>query len=411
MYVEKLTLANFRCFDRESLKFNWPEGINSAGTAGPRLPNINLLIGNNGTGKTTIFQALTVAVLRPYLATSASGFRTPTAIRYGRDMAESIADVLLSHLDSDMDIASDSAYPSDILASHHRATSAIKRKGTTQFLEMRGNAAKWADSLFAEKSAGFFVAAYGASRRTERREAYDERLRGVRYQRIASLFEPHVGLVPLSLAYLQCQERERWSEVVDIVNQLLRPPVRMTEAQTDDVEPLFDYEGISLPASELSDGYRLFIGWLIDCLTHIARVLPKHLKLTEAAGLVIVDEVDLFLAPVWQRTVLESLSSVFPKIQWLCSTHSPLVAGALESENIHILERTGPFTSRAYRPSAKFEGKSVDEILVELFDLHQPRSPQLERQLSDLADRAMNGDLEASLLYLRRLNEGSGQLK
>jgi hypothetical protein len=271
--------------------------------------------------------------------------------------------------------------------------------------------AAWMNNLFYENHPGYFIAAYGAGRRTELAETYTLRNLGMRYRRVASLFERHVGTMPLSMAYIQCEKKQRWGQVVEIVNALLQPPVRLTFQVNEAGEPLFDYDGILLPASELSDGYRLFVGWLIDCFAHLASVLASHWSLTRAVGIVIVDEVDLFLAPSWQRTVLESLSAIFPSIQWFCSTHSPLVAGSLDNENIYILKGVGPFTSRIQRPTDEFEGKSVDEVLVELFDVQQPRSPQLQRQMSELAERAMNGDLEASLLYLRRLNEGSGQLR
>ena len=407
MYTDDFRIEDFKCFSKQEMRFNWPGQPVPKGGQAKRLPNINLLIGNNGTGKTSIFQALTIAALGPYLANNSSGFRTPAAIRYGETSARSASKLFLAPFDTEVNPTPESEF---ISVAGHRVTSTIEREGTSQILSSRSQAVRWKESLSFEDRPACFMAAYGANRRSERPEAYNERLRGTRYQRVASLFESHVGLIPLSLAYSQCQDRNRWAEVTEIVNRLLQPSVRLTD-RVNDGEPLFDYDGIPLPVSELSDGYRLFVGWLIDCLTHLARVLPQRLKLTEAIGMVIVDEVDLFLSPVWQRTVLESLANTFQHIQWFCSTHSPLVAGSLDNENIYILERSAPFTSRIQRPTEEFEGKSVDEVLVDLFGVNQPRSPQLERQLSDLAKRAMNGDLEASLLYLQRLNKGSGQLR
>jgi len=407
MYIDTLSITDIRCFAHQKITFQWRKQTPPSGEDFLRQPNINLLIGNNGTGKTTIFQALAIAALGPYLANNSSGFRTPSAIRYGKDLAKAAAKLFLAPVDTEENSVLDTT---DLHLAGHSVTGEIKRVGTTYSLSAGTKAVRWRESLFYEDRPACFMAAYGASRRTERPEAYNELLRGRRYQRIATLFEPHVGLIPLSLAYNRCQEWQRWDELVHTVNALLQPPVKLTTKHTDG-EPLFDYDGILLTVSELSDGYRLFVGWLIDCLTHLAQVLPKHQKLTEAVGMVIVDEVDLFLSPIWQRTVTESLATTFPRIQWFCSTHSPLVAGSLESDNIHLLERSAPYTSQIRRPSDKFEGKSVDETLIELFDLQQPRSPQLQRQLSDLAERAMKGDLEASLQYMRRLNEGSGQLK
>ena len=405
MYVEKLTIKNFRCFNRVDFDFNYP-GKKQGKNTPSRLPNVNLLLGYNGTGKTSTFQALTIGALKTVLATSASGFRTERIIRYKMERADAIATLLLSPLDITPEPAEADLY--EPLKSF-QSTGTIKRQGTAEFLEMRGFPANWSVSLFKESHPGLFVVAYGANRRTARRAQYDERQRGVRYQRIASLFEPDVALVPLSLAYTQCMAEKRWEEVIAIINHLLPERVRLTNTLENDTEPLFDYEGVPLPLSALSDGYRLFTGWLIDLLTHLSRVLPRRYTLRQAAGIVIVDEVDLFLAPAWQRTVLELLANTFPDIQWLCSTHSPLVAGSLENENIFVLEDSAPFTSSIRRPSEVFEGKSVETVLSELFGVHQPRSPELERQLEALAQRAGEGDINASIEYLRLLNEGTAR--
>lgn len=405
MYIEKLTIKNLRYFAEEKLNFNWPGFARLAGINRLRLPNVNLIIGNNGTGKTTIFQALTIVALRSYLADNISGFRTPMVIRHGTEFAEANATLLLSPADTAS--GNENTHP-DVLTSGHRITSKIRRKGSSQSLDP-GKLMSWMQNLYHEDHPGCFIAAYGASRRTELMETYTGRVLGLRYRRVATLFEPHIGLMPLSMAYEQCQKQNRWEEVVDIVNGLLQPPVRLIAQNDDRGEPIFDYYGIPLPAAELSDGYRLFVGWLIDCLTHLSRVLPTEMRLTDAVGVVIVDEVDMFLAPAWQRIVLESLSVMFPSIQWFCSTHSPLVAGSVENDNIYILEGVGPYTSQIRRPTNGFEGKSVDTVLIELFDVQQPRSSELQRQLSDLAERAINGDIEASIEYLRRLNRGTAR--
>jgi predicted ATPase len=100
MYIEKLTIKGLRCFAEAKMDFNWPDATDQPGRDGLRLPNVNLLIGNNGTGKTTIFQALTIVALRSYLADNTSGFRTPMAIRHNTTFGKAIGSVLLSVLDA-----------------------------------------------------------------------------------------------------------------------------------------------------------------------------------------------------------------------------------------------------------------------------------------------------------------------
>jgi predicted ATP-binding protein involved in virulence len=415
MYIEHLAVHNIRCFDKVSFDFLVPGLAAMTGLPEPRVPNVNLLIGSNGTGKTTTFQAFALALLRPILAISGSGLPRLNHIRYGHEAAEITAKVWVSPVDRGERISS-----VNLMALGGNAVSTPLRKvgdfDTLVTPRTSRDPLRWQENLKNEQHPGVFLAGYGANRRTERPEVFVNRQQNsVRYQRVSSLFEADYGVIPLSLAYAQCLQHERWEEVTNIVNHLLegtgerkRREVRLTNKLDIRSEPIFNFDGIPLTLRDLSDGYRLFVGWVIDLLTHLAQVLPKEIGLRDAYGIVIVDEVDLFLAPSWQRVVVEELSAMFPNIQWLCSTHSPLVAGSLDNENIYILKRRAPFTSQAVRPSSVFEGKSTDEVLVELFGVEQPRSPELQRQLGDLGERAMRGDMEAAFLYLQRLNRGTG---
>ncbi|MBK8563034.1 MAG: AAA family ATPase [Saprospiraceae bacterium] len=60
--------------------------------------------------------------------------------------------------------------------------------------------------------------------------------------------------------------------------------------------------------------------------------------LKEGGGIVIIDEIDLHLHPRWQRKIVRKLTEVFPKLQFIITTHSPLILGSIRSENIRLLD-------------------------------------------------------------------------
>src|SRR5437868_1136614 len=66
MYVSTITISNLRCFADAELIFNRPDGSAAEG----HLPNVNLLLGTNGAGKTTILKALALGVLSPVIQNS-----------------------------------------------------------------------------------------------------------------------------------------------------------------------------------------------------------------------------------------------------------------------------------------------------------------------------------------------------
>jgi hypothetical protein len=134
---------------------------------------------------------------------------------------------------------------------------------------------------------------------------------------------------------------------------------------------------------------------------------PENLKLTHLRGVVMVDEVDLHLHPEWQRTVITKLSTTFPHLQFIFTSHSPLVAGTLGAENIWVMEQEtlGAVTARRYQES--IHGRSADQILTSpYFNLDSPRAPGAEHHLRELARRARTGDVDASLSYLKSLTAG-----
>jgi predicted ATP-binding protein involved in virulence len=96
-----------------------------------------------------------------------------------------------------------------------------------------------------------------------------------------------------------------------------------------------------VPFGSLSDGQRGFFGMIAEITIRCVQLNPHHngeaIRLTE--GLVLVDEVDLHLHPAWQRSIIRSLTNTFPKIQFLITTHSPIVLTEVEQSSILDLDR------------------------------------------------------------------------
>lgn len=89
-----------------------------------------------------------------------------------------------------------------------------------------------------------------------------------------------------------------------------------------------------LKPSLLSQGYQSMIAWICDLLGHAfldtgADVDPQHLE-----GLVLLDEIDLHLHPAWQRVLVPTLARAFPKLQFVVTTHSPLVVTGVDAKSV-----------------------------------------------------------------------------
>jgi hypothetical protein len=147
---------------------------------------------------------------------------------------------------------------------------------------------------------------------------------------------------------------------------------------------------VPLKFRDLSEGYRsvlAFVGHMVRCA----------LRLTEWAddpfsvhGIILVDEIEAHLHPAWQRHIIADLYRLFPNIQWICSSHSALIAGALAPNSILLLEPTGEHVvPRTIDQS--FKGWRADQILTSLlFGLETSRDEETSRLLQRYRALALN---------------------
>lgn len=112
------------------------------------------------------------------------------------------------------------------------------------------------------------------------------------------------------------------------------------EVRTNDNEVFFMYcDGREVRSDLLSDGYRRLVSIVVDIAFRSA-LLNKVMYGNEAYkythGTVIIDEIDEHLHPELQVRILKALHETFPKIQFIVSTHAPLVMSSVENapENV-----------------------------------------------------------------------------
>jgi hypothetical protein len=84
----------------------------------------------------------------------------------------------------------------------------------------------------------------------------------------------------------------------------------------------------------LSHGYQSTVAWIADLIGHVLLESKTELETTEMEGLVLIDEIDLYLHPAWQARFIPALRRVFPRMQFVATTHSPVVLSALAPHEI-----------------------------------------------------------------------------
>lgn len=408
MYVRSLQIENLRCFKSAEIELQYPGRSQDEATL---LPNVSLLLGINGAGKSTILKAIALGVLGDVLPMS--GFVPYHLVRRNLEEHEAEARIDAHLFLHPFDIGEDSPQ-SDHLSNRvlvkklraQETIASVPPKFLSAFIIL--------NELLDEESPAFLLVGYGATRYVLDASQFEPlpsqlKRRRLRYQRVAGLFEDHLGLAPLGswLPRVAHESSDRFTEIAGLLNQLLPNEARFLGEMEGD-EYLFEHCGVSVPLGALSDGYRAYIGWVSDLLYNLSHGTPAGTRLGDARGVVLVDEIDLHLHPEWQREVVPVVARTLPNLQFVFTTHSPIVAGTLSAGNIFVLDMDGQGASTIRQLEEPIHGRNADQILLSsYFNLETTRAPGAVSELRDLSRKAMSGDPRAALTFLEKITEGT----
>ncbi len=139
--------------------------------------------------------------------------------------------------------------------------------------------------------------------------------------------------------------------------------------------------GAELPLHLLSDGYRSMIGLVAD-LAYRAALLNPQLQdrvLQDTPGVVLIDELDQHLHPLWQRRVVADLRRTFPRVQFIVTTHSPFIIQSLDVlRGESVLSLDG-----GVRPDDK--ELSIEDVAESLMGVSLPSRSQRYQEMYEAA--------------------------
>ncbi len=186
----------------------------------------------------------------------------------------------------------------------------------------------------------------------------------------------------------------------------------------DRSEIVLSIEGYAQPFSNLSAGQRMMLALVADiaikAVTQNNYLVPDdgsapaacalpHV-LAQTPGVVLIDELDVHLHPSWQRRVATDIKSTFPKIQFVCTTHSPQVIGEVAPEEVRMLDE--PADGRAPDQSYGLDSNAI----LEDFMRSQSRTQQVTEAIEAVEAALEEGDLDAAheqLEVVKQLQHGT----
>ncbi|MEP7126894.1 MAG: AAA family ATPase [Byssovorax sp.] len=386
MRIDSLTIRNFKGIEERVFDLPLPVGApNDSGS-------FHLLIGENGSGKTTTLDALAVALGIWHVAAPAAGWRSinPSDVR------------LIEHRYGDttrFDPAPFSEIEArGVIAGSNVTWKRMIRKGGKKTTNSGAKEAlRLVKSVTSYPAPGHaatlpLLAYYGTGRAwlpAHQREA-KKRPKMTKRSRFDVPFcwmdgrindaEVNEWFMWEKLAAAENgQERAGYVAVEQAVLSCL-PEGRSLRFDVDRKELIVTMGSSSMPFYSLSDGQRVMAAMVAD-LAIKSVLLNPHLGKESALrspGVVLIDELDLHLHPKWQRHVVEDLRRTFPAIQFVATTHSPFIVQTL---------RPGELVPLDGQPLVDEYGKLGIESIAKLMGVERPdASPRYQDMVESARD-------------------------
>jgi predicted ATP-binding protein involved in virulence len=171
-------------------------------------------------------------------------------------------------------------------------------------------------------------------------------------------------------------------------------------------EVTFIEKGFELSFDNLSDGYKNILIWVSDLIYRLQKDQPYIGRLEEFIGVVLVDEIELHLHPLWQRRLIGQLRKHFAKIQFFFSTHSPtIIQGAGEDAVIYRIFRNSK-TGKTNASDA-FHKENINHLMLNTL----ATSPLFGLEDARVSSVCNNTDTSDSYLHSRVTKKIEAELK
>lgn len=267
----------------------------------PKLTNEVYIVGENGVGKTLLLQAIFWAIQYPLIENDPENTLGTAWIKRNFNQLENLKIEIVTN-------------------------------------EIDDNIYKYPKPQYQEKDKrilNFF--AYGVNRQYQKgNEATYEFMSLFNSEVSTSLRNPETWLIKKYNAEFRKKSNGSLSykKVVSFLEKLLDDKIKISieEGRNDDLEVIFtEQDTTSIEFNLLSDGYKSVFTWLADLLSRLAENQPNADEIKDFKGVVLIDELDLFLHPKWSYNIVQKLREKLPNIQFIITTHSPiLILGAGE---------------------------------------------------------------------------------
>jgi predicted ATP-binding protein involved in virulence len=393
MHIDTLKLTNFRCYANSEFRFD---------------PSFNLIVGENGAGKTSLLHGLAVAAGSWFLGVRGYDSRHIQEEDIRREVGFQ-GDALVVTKKYPVTVETSGV----IMEQNLRWSRSISGEGgkTTQkdarslksvaekAVKQVGDQAKIALPLVSFYGAGrLWVPAKDMKGESDSKE----RLENKRLDGYLFSLDPRINFADLFrwlkderyVALERGKDRFGYAAVKQAMKACLEDCLTIDYNVTEKALIVETSARGRLPFDLLSDGQKSMLALAAD-IAFKSALLNPHLEdqvLAETPGIVFIDELDLHIHPRWQRHLVKDLKNIFKKIQFFATTHSPQVIGETPAEQIIKLNRDG-----SWEHPTQTLGLSSNQVLYEIMGA-EVINEEKKRKFNEIRDTSsMHGTWKSAV--------------
>ena len=341
MYFERTEIQNFKGVEKMKLEFS---------------SGVNLLIGNNGVGKTTVLEALALSmqnyfnrmngITKKSIKKNDVHFTSNLVGDASQHRVYSNPTVIKSKINLDS-----MEYSSEI--SREDETNATRTKYVGKELAATGrellnsqtkilpvicyfSTSRVVDTQKASTSS------VGKNKLNDRRCGYMDCLNATLDRKALTDWAFKMAMAEYKKG-MPIAEYEAFKKAVGTFMQKMNDldEIPLVEYTRDFEDITYTENGKTMPVNYLSAGYQSLLWMLMEISFRIALLNPEMSDYSQAEGIVLIDEIDMHLHPRWQWKILDALHNSFPKIQFIAATHSPIIILSFKDAKLLSIGQNG----------------------------------------------------------------------
>ena len=402
MYLEKIHIENYKAIGKLDIDLK---------------PGVNLLIGDNGAGKTSVLDGIAVAL--GGLFVNVAGVSTKNIVKDDvrmkiKPMGDSSTTIeycepvlagCTLHVTEEQDFTWN-RIKEEVSATHTK----IDDKNVCVWMKKLTNNSDTTLPLISFQSAARAWRVRRGDFGTELKKKLDDRRCG------------YIGCLDSSMDVKSIQQWCLKQEVVlsnkvtvheyemfkNIVASFMKEINELTEVPSIYYSPQFTElvykdDKSEMPISKLSAGYQSLLWMVMDLAYRVCMLNPELESREQIEGIVLIDEIDLHLHPKWQWNVIDALQKTFAGVQFIIATHSPIVISASKEANLILLDDAQDIS---YLPDCY--GYEVEDVLR--YRQESVSRPKKVKLLVDEIENAIDDiDFDKADATLERLKDVLGE--